>query len=62
MEGAAFYRVVAEFPAIRVPLVKEVSDYTDPDKSAFQATIHDDAQDAFMTLPPYARTRENEAH
>jgi len=38
-----------------------VSDYTDPDKSAFQVTIHDDAQDAFITLPPYARTREDEA-
>ena len=24
-------------------------------------TIHDEAHDAFMTLPPYARTREGEA-
>jgi len=46
---------------LRALLVEEVSDYTDPDKSAFQATIHDDAQDAFMTLPPYTRTREDEA-
>jgi hypothetical protein len=29
--------------------------------SAFQATSHDDAHDAFMTLPSYAFTREGEA-
>ncbi len=30
--------------------------------SAFQATIHDEAHDAFMTLSPYTRTKEGEAH
>ena len=30
--------------------------------SAFQATSHDDTHDAFMTLPAYACTREDEAH
>src|SRR5260370_13131287 len=29
--------------------------------SAFQATAHDDAHGAFMTLPPYTSTREGEA-
>ena len=29
--------------------------------SAFQATAHDEAPDAFMTLPAYARIREGEA-
>jgi len=29
--------------------------------SAFGATAHDAAHDAFMTLPPYTRTREGEA-
>jgi hypothetical protein len=29
--------------------------------SEFQATPHDDGHDAFMTLPPYTRTREDEA-
>src|SRR5579859_6084766 len=28
--------------------------------SAFGATLHDDAHGAFMTLPPYTRTREGE--
>ena len=28
--------------------------------SEFQATAHDDAHCAFMTLPPYTRTREGE--
>jgi hypothetical protein len=28
--------------------------------SAFQVTAHDDAHGAFMTLPPYTRTREGE--
>ena len=32
MEGAAFYRTVADFPAIRSLLVKGVSDYADLDK------------------------------
>jgi len=26
------------------------------------ATLHDDAHGAFMTLPPYSRTREGEVH
>jgi len=30
--------------------------------SAFGATAHDDAHGAFMTLPPYSRTREGEVH
>jgi hypothetical protein len=30
--------------------------------SEFQATIHDEAHDAFMTLSPYTRTKEGEAH
>jgi hypothetical protein len=29
--------------------------------SAFQATVHDEAYGAFMTLPAYARTTEGEA-
>jgi hypothetical protein len=29
--------------------------------SAFGATAHDEAHDAFMTLPPYSRTRDGEA-
>src|SRR6266849_6139447 len=29
--------------------------------SEFQTTPHDDAHGAFMTLPPYTRTREGEA-
>ena len=29
--------------------------------SAFGATAHDAVHDAFMTLPPYPRTREREA-
>jgi hypothetical protein len=28
--------------------------------SAFGATAHDDAHGAFMTLPPYTRSREGE--
>jgi hypothetical protein len=31
-------------------------------KSAFGATAHDDVHDAFMTLPPYTRTSEDEVH
>jgi hypothetical protein len=27
----------------------------------FRATAHDEAHDAFMTLPPYTRTREGES-
>src|SRR5260221_8791900 len=30
--------------------------------SAFGATAHDDVNDAFMTLPPYTRTSEDEVH
>src|SRR5216684_8923044 len=30
--------------------------------SGFQATIHDEAHCAFMTLSPYTRTKEGEAH
>lgn len=33
MEGAAFYRVVSEFPGIRALLVKGVCDYADQDKN-----------------------------
>ena len=29
--------------------------------SGFQATAHDDAHGAFMTLPPYTRSRAGEA-
>ncbi|MFL5661431.1 MAG: hypothetical protein ACJ8BW_08755 [Ktedonobacteraceae bacterium] len=29
--------------------------------SAFGTTAHDEAHDAFMTLPPYTRTSEGEA-
>ena len=29
--------------------------------SAFGVTAHDEAHDAFMTLPPYTRTREGKA-
>ena len=29
--------------------------------SAFGATAHDEAHDAFMALPPYTRTSEGEA-
>src|SRR5260370_7652784 len=31
-------------------------------RSAFGATAHDDVHDAFMTLPPYTRTSEDEVH
>jgi hypothetical protein len=30
--------------------------------SEFQATLHDEAHCAFMTLSPYTKTREGEAH
>ena len=30
--------------------------------SACGTTAHDDVHDAFMTLPPYARTRQGEVH
>jgi len=29
-------------------------------RSGFEATAHDDVHNAFMTLPPYTRTRERE--
>jgi len=30
--------------------------------SRFQATVYDAAHNAFMTLPPYTRTREGKKH
>ncbi len=38
MEGAAFYRVVSDFPATRALLVKGVNDYADEDKHDSYAT------------------------